>query len=116
MKMIQKLTRDIERLELKIEDLEYRMDKYKEDMRKGRMSKADYQDKKRKFKVEVVGLRGAIKKKEKARLVRERYLKEKADEEEEKAEKEKAARPARRRRGDPTLPAPAPRADEEVLR
>jgi len=36
--------------------------------------------------------------------------------EEEEAELAAAARPARRRRGDPTLPAPQPRADEEALR
>jgi heterodisulfide reductase subunit B len=36
--------------------------------------------------------------------------------EEEQAEKASAAQPKRRKRGDPTLPAPAPRADEEVLR
>jgi heterodisulfide reductase subunit B len=35
---------------------------------------------------------------------------------EEEAEKAAAAKPKRRRRGDPTLPSPAPRVDEEVLR
>jgi heterodisulfide reductase subunit B len=35
---------------------------------------------------------------------------------EEKAEQHAAAKPKRRRRGDPTLPSPAPREDEEVLR
>ena len=36
--------------------------------------------------------------------------------EEEEAEKAKAAKPKRRRRGDPTLPSPVPREDEEELR
>ncbi len=36
--------------------------------------------------------------------------------EEEEAEKAAAAKPKRRKRGDPTLPAPTPRADEEALR
>jgi heterodisulfide reductase subunit B len=36
--------------------------------------------------------------------------------EEEEAEKAKAAKPKRRRRGDPTLPVPGPREDEEELR
>ena len=67
MRVIKRLTRDIERLENDIAKLEERMEYRQEQMRAGKISKAELMDYKRKFKTEVVGLRGAIKKKEKAR-------------------------------------------------
>lgn len=74
---IRKLTAQIRKLEKKIEKYEEKLERAKELMEQGRITKAQYQKAKMEYSERIRGLRGAIHRKEKARLYAERELKEK---------------------------------------
>jgi hypothetical protein len=101
---IRKLTKQIEKLENNIADLEARIDLAFEKVEAGDISKAEYYKYKQELSVEARAIRGTIRRKEKARLFQERKLrdlrkeKEKKDREKEKKRQQKLREKEEKRR------------------
>ncbi len=83
---VEKLNRDIEKLEAKIYLIEGELDSAKQDLSDKLITKAEFTTLKQKNQTKVRGLRTSIGKKEKARVILEKKIREKA---EKKAEKKR---------------------------
>ena len=83
---IEKLNKDIEKLEAKIYLMEEEVEESKKDLSNKAITKAEFTTMKQKNQTKVRGLRTSIGKKEKARMLLEKKMREKA---EKKAEKKR---------------------------
>jgi len=83
---IEKLNRDIQKLEDKITLLEYEIDEAKGRLGDKIITKADFTTLKHKNQLKIRDFRTAIRRKEKARLHHEKKIKEKAEKKRKKAE------------------------------
>lgn len=83
---IEKLNKDIQKLEAKIYLMEEEIDESKKDLSNKSITKAEFTTMKQKNQTKIRGLRTSIGKKEKARMLLEKKMREKT---EKKAEKER---------------------------
>lgn len=83
---VEKLNKDIQKLEAKIYLIEEEIDHGKAELNQKNISKAQYTTLKQKNQIKIKGLRTSIGKKEKARMLFEKKVREK---EENKAEKQR---------------------------
>ena len=86
---VEKLNRDIEKLEAKIFLVQEEIDHGKQDLGKKLINKAQYTTLKQKNLTKIKGLRTAIGKKEKARMLFEKKNREKEEKKEEKKAEKK---------------------------
>ncbi len=91
-KKIKKLNRMILAKERELDKVELKLEKAKQQVARGDISKGDYQRLKTEFSRDRRTIRGAITRTERTRLNRERSLKEKAIEKEEKAQERQERR------------------------
>ena len=81
---VEKLNRDISRLENKIEFIEDDLENARQDLTDKIITKAEFTTLKQKHQLRIRDLRTAIARKEKARLLQEKKLREKAEKKEAK--------------------------------
>jgi multidrug resistance efflux pump len=82
---IKKINRDIAKIEIEIEELNAELQKHKEKMQKGVITKAQFSKARINISDKMRGLSGAINRKKKARQMIEDDLKEKEEEKEKEA-------------------------------
>lgn len=84
---IEKLNKDIQKLEAKIYLMEEEIDESKKDLSNKSITKAEFTTKKQKNQTKIRGLRTSIGKKEKARMLLEKKMREKTERKDEKERK-----------------------------
>lgn len=82
---IKKINRDIAKIEIRIEELNEEIQKHKEKMQKGVITKAQFQKARINLSDKMRGLSGSINRKKKARQMIEDDLKEKEEEKDKEA-------------------------------
>jgi hypothetical protein len=97
MSKITRLTKQINRLAKRIEICEEKIAKALELVDAKKITKAEYQEIKRRYSTKARGLRGAIRRKEKARLYHERKLKKKREAREKKRAERERKRAAKKK-------------------
>lgn len=89
---IEKLNRDIARLEAKIEKLHQEIEEAKERKERKELTPAEYTQIKQKNSLEIKHLRTSIRRKEKARYITEKKMRVKAEKKEKKRKEREAKR------------------------